>query len=197
VHSSNHKKRNLVNQSSTPLSLLPVAFVVDSLQQKMSMAGHHFPGDPRFGTALHPSPDDVKALRHREFLSTRLLDCLIQRAAPPQEPSSDNIVYLGSLGAMHYIQSSNSLISPHDEKTESAAERKRKQAKVMKIRSVFLTLTMNQQSNSSSQLLIRRISLCLLWTSHTVSKTFLLKSNTMIPCDAQQDGSILQLLLLT
>lgn len=99
------------------------------------MAGH-FPGDPRFGTSLYPSPDDVKALRHKAFLSTRLLDCLIQRAAPPQDSSSDNIVYLGSLGTMHYMQSSNSLIR-HDKTTESDADRKRKQAKVLKIRSTF------------------------------------------------------------
>ena len=46
----------------------------------------HFPGDPRFGTTLYPSRDDVKALANRDFLSTRLLDLLIQRAAPPPEP---------------------------------------------------------------------------------------------------------------
>jgi hypothetical protein len=69
----------------------------------------------------------------RVLCSTRLLDCLIQHAALPKEPSSDNIVYLGSLGAMHYIQSSNSLIRLHDKKTEMAAALKQKQAKVMKI----------------------------------------------------------------
>ena len=42
----------------------------------------HFPGDPRFGIALSVTQEDVLALREDKMLSTRLLDFLIQQAAP-------------------------------------------------------------------------------------------------------------------
>ena len=44
-----------------------------------------FPGDPRFSPRLDPLKEDVEALGKKEMLSTCLLNCLLQRAAPPQE----------------------------------------------------------------------------------------------------------------
>ena len=41
----------------------------------------HFPGDPRFlGYVLIPTEDDIKALQRDQWLSTHLLDLIIQRA---------------------------------------------------------------------------------------------------------------------
>jgi hypothetical protein len=75
----------------------------------------HFPGDPRFGVALSAVDEDVTSLCERKMLSTRLLDFLIQQAAPPPtahilDDSLANHVYLGSLGTQAYIQQSNRLL---------------------------------------------------------------------------------------
>ena len=44
-----------------------------------------FPGDPRFSTKLDSFKEDADKLGNKEMLSTCLLDCLLQRAGPPQE----------------------------------------------------------------------------------------------------------------
>jgi hypothetical protein len=68
----------------------------------------HFPGDPRFGILLSVLDEDVKALREREWLSTRLLDFLIQQAAPA--PQVSNGFLLGSLGVETYLHHTNALL---------------------------------------------------------------------------------------
>jgi len=45
-----------------------------------------FPGDPRFTFALSAHADDVQALHNNQYLSTNLLDYLIQRGAPSPTP---------------------------------------------------------------------------------------------------------------
>ena len=101
--------------------------------------GCHFPGDPRFGVRLYPSTDDVNALRNREMLSTRLLDCLIQRASPPKSSSrsTDNMaIHLGSLGALFYIETSNALLQ-QNKKGVPVDEWRQAQRKIQKIRLTF------------------------------------------------------------
>jgi hypothetical protein len=79
----------------------------------------HFPGDPRFGIALSVESEDLSALREDQMLSTRLLDFLIQQAAPApasedakQIPPMQNrtTTYLASLGVQMYIQESVRLL---------------------------------------------------------------------------------------
>jgi hypothetical protein len=79
----------------------------------------HFPGDPRYGIALSPHPDDVEALLKDEWLSTRLLDYLIQRASPPLDLDasiplsleSPPFVMVGGLATQFYVESCNELYS--------------------------------------------------------------------------------------
>ena len=67
-----------------------------------------FPGDPRFSTRLDPLKEDVEALGKKEMLSARLLDYLLQRAAPPQELGSGReFFHVCGLMGREYIGSAN------------------------------------------------------------------------------------------
>ena len=93
------------------------------------MVGSHFPGDPRFGTWLSPRTDETSPLSQEEFLATSLLDCILQRAVPPQEATSSKAFHIGSLGARDFIKSSNDLIRAHltdGDLVEDAKMRRRK-----------------------------------------------------------------------
>ena len=61
-----------------------------------------FPGDPRFSTKFDP-------LGNKEMLSsTHLLDCLLQRAGPPQELGSGReFFHVCGLTGRKYIGSAN------------------------------------------------------------------------------------------
>jgi hypothetical protein len=76
----------------------------------------HFPGDPRFlGYILIPTKDDAKALQRNQWLSTHLLDSIIQRAGIRPDYSVDPFApFLGSLGAETYISSMNLTASSQD-----------------------------------------------------------------------------------
>jgi hypothetical protein len=74
------------------LDLLTIPYIVclkNTMGKTTTKQQTHFPGDPRYGIRLSPLPQDVKALGDRAMLITRLLDCLIQRAAAP--PPADEI----------------------------------------------------------------------------------------------------------
>ena len=67
-----------------------------------------FPGDPRFSARLDPLKEDVEQLGNKEMLSTRLLDCLLQRACPPQELGSGReLFHVSALSGREYIGSVN------------------------------------------------------------------------------------------
>ena len=67
-----------------------------------------FPGDPRFSTKLDPLKEDVDKLENKEMLSTRLLDCLLQRAGLPQELGSGReFFHACGLMGREYICSTN------------------------------------------------------------------------------------------
>ena len=68
-----------------------------------------FPGDPRFATWIIPTSDDVRSLPRKVFLSTHLLDCILQRAAPPPEPESPNFSHIGSLHTRYYMNNATNL----------------------------------------------------------------------------------------
>ncbi len=65
----------------------------------------HFPGDPRYGVQEHIIRQDVGALSHGGMLSTRLLTCLIQRAASQPAAMFSDKVLLGSLAVRSYMES--------------------------------------------------------------------------------------------
>ena len=67
-----------------------------------------FPGDPRFSTKLDPLKEDVDKLGNKEMLSTRLLNCLLQRAGPLQELGSGReFFHVCGLTGREYICSAN------------------------------------------------------------------------------------------
>lgn len=70
-----------------------------------------FPGDPRFSGWISPSSEDISALPRNAWLSTLLLDCILQRSAPPVDVTSTDTFHIGSLGTRTYIQSCNDLIT--------------------------------------------------------------------------------------
>ena len=70
-----------------------------------------YPGDPRFGTRLKPSEEEVSALGSHHMLETALLDVLLQRSAPvpsysPSVGESGVIDFLGPLSAKHTMETS-------------------------------------------------------------------------------------------
>ena len=68
-----------------------------STKKKEERNSRYFPGDPRYGVQERLLRQDVGALADEEILNTRILNCLIQRAAPPPAETSCNKILLGSL----------------------------------------------------------------------------------------------------
>jgi hypothetical protein len=96
----------------------------------------HFPGDPRFlGYVLIPTEDVVKALQQNQWLSTHLLDSIIQRAGIRPEYSVDPFApFLGSLGAETYISSMNLTASLQRHQVKKAVVWKESQEKIKQLR---------------------------------------------------------------
>jgi hypothetical protein len=69
----------------------------------------HFPGDPRYGVQERIIRQDVGALSYGGMLSTRLLNCLIQRAAPQPTAMPPDKVLLGFLAVRSYMEFCNAL----------------------------------------------------------------------------------------
>ncbi|KAI2496808.1 hypothetical protein MHU86_13072 [Fragilaria crotonensis] len=90
----------------------------------------HFPGDPRYGVQERVIRQDVGALIHGRMLNTRLLNCLIQRAAPPPAAKSSDKVLLGSLAVRSYMAANNALFEDTTGGTSTYKEKK-----IAKIRS--------------------------------------------------------------
>jgi hypothetical protein len=96
----------------------------------------HFPGDPCFlGYILIPTKDDVKALQRNQWLSTHLLDSIIQRAGIRPDYSVDPFApFLGSLGAETYISSMNLTASLQRHQVKTAVVWKKNQEKIKQLR---------------------------------------------------------------
>ena len=92
----------------------------------------HFPGDPRYGVQKRLLRQDVGTLTGGEMLSSRLLNCLIQLAAPPLAGTSSNKVLLGSLAVRSYMVSCNALFADDGGTSASSAF---KENRIKKIRS--------------------------------------------------------------
>ena len=88
----------------------------------------HFPGDPRFSGWISPSSEDTSALSTNVWLSTLLLDCILQRSVPPQEVTSTNASHIGSLGTYTYIRSCNDMMDGNPEVVKDDTTKGRKLA---------------------------------------------------------------------
>ena len=88
-----------------------------------------FPGDPRFSGWISPSSEDTSVLSTNAWLSTLLLDCILQRSVPPQEFISTNVSHIGSLGTYEYFKSCNDLINDNPEVVEDETTKGRKLAR--------------------------------------------------------------------
>ena len=103
----------------------------------------HFPGDPRYGVQEHIIRQDVGALSHGGMLSTRLLNCLIQRAVPPLAAMSSDKVLLGSLAVRSYMDSCTALFGETTVATSSnKADKEKKIAKICSWLNMLLKCTM-------------------------------------------------------
>jgi hypothetical protein len=91
-------------------------------KHRRDVENNFFPGDPRFTFALSAHADDVQALRDNQYLSTNLLNYLIQRGAPSPTPppsvasqNEDTAIpplYVGGLATIFFIKKVNSLLDP-------------------------------------------------------------------------------------
>jgi hypothetical protein len=71
-----------------------------------------FPGDPRSSAWTAIGDADVCAIAGNEWLSTDLLDSILQRTVPPEYgETSTSAFYLGSLGTLVYMQSCNDMVN--------------------------------------------------------------------------------------
>ncbi|KAI2497169.1 hypothetical protein MHU86_17317 [Fragilaria crotonensis] len=77
-----------------------------------------FPGDPRFSIPLSAHAEDVQALQENKYLSTNLLDYLIQeelhlphhRCFPQDEDIAAPPLYIGGLATTFFIEKANELV---------------------------------------------------------------------------------------
>ena len=91
-----------------------------------------FPGDPRSSAWTTIGDADVRAIAGNKWLSTDLLDSILQRTVPPEYgETSTSAFYLGSLGTLVYMQSCNDMVkaimnnSLHDELPKAGASRRK------------------------------------------------------------------------
>jgi len=84
-----------------------------------------FPGDPRFEKMkIFVTDEDLDQLSNNEMLSTRLLDCLLQQAAPPPLLHDDFATYLGGFGSKSYFETSNEIFDK-EETSRTIADKRR------------------------------------------------------------------------
>ena len=60
---------------------------------------------------ISPSSDDTSVLAHNAWLSTLLLDCILQQSVASVDSTSTDTFHIGSLGTQTYIQSMNNMIT--------------------------------------------------------------------------------------
>ena len=101
-----------------------------------------FPGDPRFGVVIKPPASDVECLKKRAFLSTALLDYIINLTTLLPDSTLSHTVQaveplLGSLGAEAFISSMNLTASIKREQARTKNDWKAYQNHIRKIRTKF------------------------------------------------------------
>ena len=108
------------------------------------MTKNTFPGDPRFARWISPCREDFSALSRRDYLSTNLLDSIVQRAAPPPDHTPSSKYHVGSLGVLCYMQSLNALIPKLDERTAQQRADRAKVARARKTMRFTFTAPLNR-----------------------------------------------------
>ena len=96
-----------------------------------------FPGDPRYAAMkLTATAAEFSCLSRKEFLSTAVLDSILQHTALPQDNASEEIIppMIGSLGCDAWMTASNYNASLTRKEVETQAEWKRRQHLVTKLR---------------------------------------------------------------
>jgi hypothetical protein len=123
------------------------------MARKKKEKKRYFPTDPRYGVKISPTPNDLKALGDRQMLNSHLLDCLLQRSAPPPIEETRFQVYLGSLGTRSYMESCNALVNV-DRGPLAPSNWNRIQAKIKGIRSTFDHLFSDVMDDDATKTLI-------------------------------------------
>ena len=118
------------------------------------MKDANFPGDPRFSGWISPSSEDTSALSRNAWLSTLLLDCILQRSIPPQDANSVHACHNGSLGFHAYMQACNDLIRDDPDVVEDARTKGRKIAHIRNIARIRKQMKACFGSRTISRLLI-------------------------------------------
>ena len=113
----------------------------------------HFPTDPRYGVRINPTPNDLQALGDRQMLNSRLLDCLLQRSAPPPHEDTPFQVFLGSLETRSYLESCNALVHVARESVKPS-NWNRIQAKIKGIQSTFADLFSDINDDDATKTLV-------------------------------------------
>ena len=120
--------------------------------------GGTFPGDPRFEAYVFiPTKEDVRALKKNQWLSTNLLDLLLQRAGTRYDSFADPFApLLGSLGAEAYISSMNLTASLERKQVRTLGDWKRNQESIERLqrRLGFLTRQPASTNTKSYRLVI-------------------------------------------
>ena len=98
------------------------------------------PGDPRYALTLHLVPtEDAACLKEDVWLSTALLDYILQRAAlrPNSSTESSNPAMMGDFGAEAFMSSMNLTASLERDTVATVREWNKLQGKVDNIRNKF------------------------------------------------------------
>ena len=145
---------------SPPLFLAGVASIPslsctcnNKMAKKKKEKKCHFPTDPRYGVRINPTPNDLQALGDRQMLNSRLLDCLLQRSAPPPNEDTPFQVYLGSLETTSYLESCNALVHVARESVKPS-NWNRIQAKIKGIQATFADLFSGTNDDDATKTLI-------------------------------------------
>ncbi len=91
--------------------------------------GGTFSGRSSISGWISPSSEDTSALSTNAWLSTLLLDCILQRSVPPQEVTSTNASHIGNLGTYTYIRSCNDMMDGNPDVVEDDTTKGRKLAR--------------------------------------------------------------------
>ena len=114
---------------------------VPSPRRRTQNRAPRFPGDPRYGIVVKPPANDLACLRKKSFLSTAVLDYIIQHTVLAPDSSSaeppDPPPMLGSLGAETFISSMNLTASIKREETKTSLDWKMYQDHIRKVRTKF------------------------------------------------------------
>jgi hypothetical protein len=112
----------------------------------------HFPGDPRYSrTTLSATAEDISCLGQDVFLSTAVLDCIIQSTAVLPDLSQDLVLpMIGSFGCKEFMLSSNLTASFPREKFSTSAAWKVHNEQVSKLRNSLAGILHHQPNSPSS-----------------------------------------------